>query len=103
MAELTKYDLLINDLSSLESQASILISKFKDTFARNIELENLLAETKRENMLLLQEITKLENEIQKKKENGDADLFNSLTLKERDNLKVRLQNLISKIDYHLSS
>ncbi|MHB8336801.1 MAG: hypothetical protein ACYDEE_05240 [Ignavibacteriaceae bacterium] len=103
MAELTKYDLLINDLSSLESQASILISKFKDTFARNIELENFLAETKRENMLLLQEITKLENEIQKKKENRDADLFNSLTLKERDNLKVRLQNLISKIDYHLSS
>ncbi|MHB8580737.1 MAG: hypothetical protein ACYDA4_12915 [Ignavibacteriaceae bacterium] len=103
MAELTKYDLLISDLSTLESQASILISKFNDTFARNIELENFLAETKRENMLLLQEISKLENEIQKKKENGDADLFNSLTLKERDNLKVRLQNIISKIDYHLSS
>ncbi|MHB1686271.1 MAG: hypothetical protein ACYCVH_02710 [Ignavibacteriaceae bacterium] len=103
MADLTKYDILINDLSSIESRVSILISKFKDTFERNIELENLLAETKRENMLLLQEITKLENEIQSKKENGETNLFNSLTLKERDNLKVKLQNLISKIDYHLSS
>lgn len=103
MAELTKYELLINDLGSLESQASILISKFKDTFARNIELENFLAEAKKENIMLLQEITKLEGEFQKKKENGETDLFNSLTLKERDSLKIRLQNLISKIDYHLSS
>ncbi len=103
MAETTKYDILISELNSIESMVSILLSKYKDTYERNIELENKLAEANRQNEMLLQQIARMEEGIQNNKEANTADLFNSLTMKERDNLKVKLQSLISKIDYHISS
>ena len=56
-----------------------------------------------ENSILQQRIISLENEIKSPGNDGDNNLFNSLNLKERENLKVKLQNLLSKIDYHLSS
>jgi len=103
LAENTKYDILINELSSIESMVSILIHKYKDTYDRNTELENKLAEANRENEVLLQQIARMEEGIQNNKETNTADLFNSLTSKERDSLKIKLQSLISKIDYHISS
>ena len=42
MAELSKYDPLLNDLKLIEAQVSILKSKLKDTSAQNEELEKKL-------------------------------------------------------------
>ena len=109
MAELTKYDVLLNELGSMDAQILVLTNKWKDTYHRNRELEDQMSKLKKENFELLQKISRIEEEIEqfqnKKEENPDTgtNLFNSLNPKERENLKVRLQNLISRIDYHLSA
>jgi cell division septum initiation protein DivIVA len=103
VAELSKNDILISDLSAVETQLSILINKNKDLSQKNVDLEESLESLKKENEILLQKLAALESEIKAIDENTETNLFNSLNLKERENLKVKLQNLISRIDYHLSS
>ncbi len=103
MAEISKNDILISDLSTIETQLSILINKNKDLNTKNIDLEETLNSLKKENSILLQKLSSLENDIKNIDENTETNLFNSLNLKERENLKVKLQNLITRIDYHLSS
>ncbi len=103
MAEISKNDILISDLSTIETQLSILINKNRDLNTKNIDLEETLNSLKKENSILLQKLSSLENDIKNIDENTETNLFNSLNLKERENLKVKLQNLITRIDYHLSS
>ncbi len=103
MADLTKYEVLINDLTAIETQLSSLAHKNQELHSRNAELEEQLKQLKTENTFLTQKLSKIEGEIQSQKEDGETNLFNSLNLKERENLKIRIQNLISKIEYHLST
>ncbi len=103
MAELTKYEILISELSSIESLVSTLIHKNQELVDQNSELQSQLINLKNENTFLSQKISSMEKEIGSQNNEGEINLFNSLNLKERENLKVRLQNLISKIDYHLSA
>ncbi len=103
MADLTKYEILINDLSSIESQISLIANKNKELVDQNADLQGQLIQLKNENTYLTQKISSIEKEIRSQNNDGENNLFNSLNLKERENLKVRLQNLISKIDYHLSA
>ncbi len=103
MAETSKYDIMLSDLSSIEGLISTILDKFKDTYERNIELEMKILEVSHENEILMNQLSKIEEGALEKKESMDSDLFNSLTLKERESLKVKLQSLISKIDYHISS
>jgi hypothetical protein len=114
VAEISKYEILLNELSTMESQVLVLTNKWKDTAMRNQELEEIVIKIKKENAEQLLRISKLENELEKlakDKENtldlqgeaGITGLFNSLNPKEREHLKVKLQNLISRIDYHLAA
>ncbi len=103
MSELTKQELLLNDLSTIESQISMLVHNNIDLKKRNGELENLLKLLKDENSVLVGKLEELENKLQEVSENTETSLFNTLNTKERENLKIRLQNLISKIDHHLSA
>ena len=103
MADLTKYEILISELTSIESQVSTLIHKNQELLEQNAELQGQLIQLKNDNIFLTQKISSIEKEISSQNNEGENNLFNSLNLKERENLKVRLQNLISKIDYHLSA
>ena len=103
MAELSKYEILINDLAALESQAAIIKSRYKDLSAHNIELEKHLRECQKENASLIQKLKNLETEFESFKNDSEGQFINLLNTKERETLKVKIQNLISKIDYHLSS
>ena len=58
---------------------------------------------KAENAALNQKVVKLEGEIDKLIGKTELNIFNSLTSKEKETLKSKIENLISKIDYHLSS
>lgn len=116
MAENTKFDVLLSEINSMESQVLVLTNKWKDTYLRNKELEEQALKLKKENYELLQSVSRLEEELEKLKKfqeenpgilQGEHDsgvgLFNTLNAKERENLKIKLQNLISRIDYHLSA
>ncbi|HSR17666.1 MAG TPA: hypothetical protein VLM39_06185 [Ignavibacteriaceae bacterium] len=92
----------MNDFKTVETQVSLLKKKLEICTKQNEEFDKNIAELKKENSALLQKIDKLEKDLSKML-NGETNLFNSLNAKERESLKDKLQDLISKIDYHISS
>lgn len=103
MAEYSKYDILTKELTLIEVQVSVLNNKYKDAVARNQELEEIIEELQKENALLNKKIAKLESEPGVLQMEGNQTLFSSLNTKEREDLKIKLKSLISKIDNHISS
>lgn len=103
MAEFSKFDILIKDLNLVETQVSILNNKYKDELRKNQDLEKTLIAVKSENTFLIEKLSKLESELQNLQSGNNLDLFNSLNMKEKEELKLKLRNLLSKIDYHISS
>jgi predicted nuclease with TOPRIM domain len=101
--ELSKYESIINDLNLIETQAEVLKNKAKDIELRNIQVERTIEQLKAENAALNQKVSKLEGEIDKLIGKTELNIFNSLTSKEKETLKSKIENIISKIDYHLSS
>jgi peptidoglycan hydrolase CwlO-like protein len=102
LAEISKYDFLLNELTSVQTQISVLADRIKDLSSKNNNLEKTLLESKKEKNNLMQKISLLEKEIAGSR-NHIENLFNSFNNMEKETLKERLQNLISRIDYHLSS
>jgi predicted RNase H-like nuclease (RuvC/YqgF family) len=102
LPDLTKYDVLLKDLEKIETQVSILKHNNQDAVKRNKELENMLSSYTKENLALQKKIENMQNEIKKLQNDSENDMINSLNLKERETLKVKLKDLISRIDYHLS-
>jgi len=101
--ELSKYESIINDLNLIETQAEVLKNKAKDIEIRNIHIERAIEQMKAENAALSQKVVKLEGEIDRLIGKAELNIFNSLTSKEKETLKSKIENLINKIDYHLSS
>lgn len=99
--DLAKYESLINDLSSIESEVATLKDMLKDNNFRSSELEEVTKRFKQENSLLKSKITELEIAIENLKK--EPDTLNILNNKERESLKSKLQDLISRIDFHLSA
>jgi len=95
--------MLTKDLSLIEVQVSVLSNKYKDAVERNQELEENVEELQKENAILNKKITKLESESGELQLGGNQALFSSLNTKEREELKIKLKSLISKIDNHISS
>jgi chromosome segregation ATPase len=100
--ELAKYEMLINDLNSLESQIVILKNKYNDTNEKSNELEVSLNEVQEDRLLLRKRISELETEINKIKKNSENINLKSLTLEERESLKSQIKDLVKRIDHHLS-
>ena len=103
MVDLAKYDSLIHDLTSIEAEIATLGNKLKDTEERKTELEIQIAKLRQDNSFLQKKIIELEQEILLSKQDEEGNIFNTLNSKEKENLKLKLQDIISKIDYHLSS
>ncbi len=103
MSELSKYQIILSDLGGLESQAAIIKNKYKDILIRNAEVEDLLKDVQKENLKLNQKLKDLDSEFENFKNDSEGQFINLLNTKERETLKTKIQSLISKIDYHLSS
>ena len=101
MVDLAKYETLISELGALESQIEILNDKYSDTLERNKELEVTLDSAQEDKNLLHQEIARLEEELQLLKQKAEEKI--NLNSEERENFKIKINDLISRIDYHLSS
>ena len=103
MVDLAKYDSIIQDLSSIEAEIATIGNKLKDTEERKTELEIQIARLKQDNSILQKKMIELEQEILLSKQDEEGNIFNTLNSKEKENLKLKLQDIISKIDFHLSS
>jgi cell division protein FtsB len=101
--EVSKYESIINDLNVLETQAEVLRNKARDTEIRNVQVQRNIEQLKSENASLSQKVAKLESEIERLIGKTELNIFNSLNSKEKEALKTKIDSLISKIDYHLSS
>jgi predicted nucleic acid-binding Zn-ribbon protein len=99
--DLAKYETLISELSALESRIEILNDKYTDTVERNKELEVTLESAQEDKNLLHQEIARLEEELQLLKQKAEEKI--NLNSEERENFKIKINDLITRLDYHLSS
>jgi flagellar biosynthesis chaperone FliJ len=66
-------------------------------------LEFKLDNLEKENEILVLKIKELEKKINKVEENTSAEGKTNLDLNERQNLKNQIDDLISRIDYHIRS
>jgi len=96
---MAKYESLINDLNSVESQITILKSQYSDSVSRIKELDIALEKSKQDNTSLYDKIASLEEEINYLKNKA----VKGLQIENQESLKIRLQDLISRIDFHLSA
>ena len=103
MVDLAKYDSLIQDLSSIEAEIATLGNKLRDTLERKTELEIQVAKLRQDNSSIQKKLMELEQEILSSKQDDEGHIFNALNSSEKENLKLKLQEIISKIDFHLSS
>ena len=101
---MAKYESLLNDLSTLESQITILKNQYSDLNGRNKELDIALEKSKQDNTSLYQRISSLEEEINYLKSKAEQG-FGSGTLnaEEREEMKLKIKDLINRINFHLSA
>lgn len=103
MSELSKYEIFILELSSVEVQVSALREQYEELQSRSKELEKRLSSLQRENEYLK---LQLENGEKMAEERGDSNgetVFSSLSVKEREDLKLKITDVITKINNHLTS
>lgn len=103
MSETSKQEVLLSDLSIIQSQVEILANKCRDLTEVNLEQDSIIEELKNEKTELLQKITRLESELQKFKDKKEPEFFNSLNEKEKEEFKKNIGDLISRIDFHLAA
>ena len=101
MVDLAKYETLISDLGKLESQVEILKNKYSDTLGRNKELEVSLNEIQADKSLLHQKISEMESDLEEIKLKTEEKT--KLNSEEQEEIKIKIRDLISRIDKHLSS
>ncbi len=104
MAESSKYNLVMDELASLEKMIHIFNQRSEEVAIRNQHLEKLVETLKEENEVLKIKIKELENRIiSKERELDDVAKVDSLSSEEREAFKNKIGDLISRIDYHLRS
>ncbi len=104
MSDYSKSEILLNDLNAIETQVSILVSNCSELTSTKSDLSKQLESAQQKISELNQKVNDLEMELSEIKNDKDNNaLFNSISNEERANLKARLQNLLTRIDYHISS
>ncbi len=103
MSELTKHDYFMEELNSLEKRIYAFVQKHNEIVNENSELKATIKKLEKENEVLNLKLEELEEKITKIS-NGDFDLqFADMSPEEKQNLKNKIGDLISRIDYHLRS
>lgn len=104
MGEISKYDLFLDELNSLEKQIYYFIQKGSELLEANKALNNRIVLLEKENEILKKKISEIELKVNKTLFN-EGNLFGSesIKLEDREALKTKISELIAKIDYHLRS
>ncbi|MGE5497525.1 MAG: hypothetical protein ACM3Q2_05630 [Syntrophothermus sp.] len=105
MTELSKYDYILEELSSIERQLTMLSRRNKELLLKAESLELLNRQLSNENAVLNRKVAELESklEVVVKENNSLRSDGSSLNLKDKENLKLQIGELINKIDFHLRS
>lgn len=98
-----KNDSLIKELNALEDQASLFLDSVTDRRDLNEEYERRIDSLSRENEFLKNQIAKMEIELHEIKQQLAKSEVSSLSREEREEVKLKITELISRINYHLTS
>lgn len=103
MPESSKYDFFMNELLSLEKLIGVFAQKGEDALDANTELRQTINRLEQENQALKNKIKEIEQQISKP--SNDEDLFGntSISSEDREEVKTKISELISKLDNHLRS
>ncbi len=103
MPDLTKHEVLLNDLSEIQTLVAELKNRNKTLREEYSKLEKSFSGVREENKMLLQRVEALEKQLEENGENSVNSLFGSLNGDEKEELKNKIENLVNRIDLHLSS
>lgn len=103
MAETSKYDFFTDELNALEKQIYVFLQKNEELQLENKELLNRLRSFDKENEVLKLKLEEIETKLNHFEENESRKYGDSLQPEEKEELKNKISDLISKIDYHLRS
>lgn len=103
MADLTKHEVLLNELTNIHTLVSVLINNYKSLLQEKSRIEKSFSAFTEEKKDLLKRIEVLENQLEVNKDNSLNSLFSSLNNSEKEELKSKIQNLVNRLDFHLSS
>jgi predicted nucleic acid-binding Zn-ribbon protein len=100
----SKYDIFMNELLSLEKLIGVFAQKGDDEKEANTELRQTITRLEQENQALKNKIKEIEKQISQSS-NEDEGLFgnNSISSEDREEVKSKISDLISKLDNHLRS
>ncbi len=103
MGERTKYDLFMEELSSLEKQVYFLVQKNRELADNIVESNKTNKNLEKENEVLKLRIEELEAQLAEpssRESNRDSKVISTLN---KDIMKKQIDDLVNIIDYHLSS
>ncbi len=103
MSDISKYESTLNDLTLIESEVAILVEKLRVTSESLKEKEVQLSMLKQENQQLNKRLSELEFELESAKLSNQNEMTGFAQKRDNEALKEKIKNLISRIDFHLSS
>jgi predicted nuclease with TOPRIM domain len=103
LPDLTKHEVLLNELSEIQTLVAELKNRNKTLREEYSKLERSFSGIREENKMLLQRVEALEKQLEENGENSLNSLFGSLDGNEKEELKNKIRNLVNRIDLHLSS
>ena len=99
----SKYDLFMDEIVSLEKMVQKFVSDNLVIEEEKVVLEKKVSSLQKENEVLVLKIKELEKKIIKTEEVTSVSSKTNLDLSERENLKNQIDDLITRIDYHIRS
>jgi chromosome segregation ATPase len=104
MSENSKYSFFMDEIISLEKEVHSFLQKHEFMKKEKEELDDELLKVQKENEILKLKNKELEEKLRELAFQGTS-LFgsDSLNLEDKEQLKSRINELITKLDYHLRS
>ncbi|MCF8240817.1 MAG: hypothetical protein K9J16_05480 [Melioribacteraceae bacterium] len=94
----------MTEISSLEKQIYVHLQKFEEIKETNKKLKATVDQLRKENEALLLKQEELESKLKEKfLDLEDINAINSLDPGEKEKIKSKINDFISRIDYHLGS
>lgn len=104
MPESSKYDFFMDELSSLEKQIYKFVHRSNEQIEENKALQKKIKQLENENEVLKLKVDDIESKLHNLYIDSENSQFNNLFDEgEREKLKEKINDLISKIDFHLRS
>ena len=104
MTDKTKYDYFMDELLSLEKQLYTVVLKSDELVDENNDLREEIENLQAENGALKNKLREIETSLATQiSENKDLFSENNIRSNEKKEIKEKIENLISRLDYHLRS